>query len=86
MVAINREKEQADRSIRSIFLTKVAMMIAATIRDSRDGMPSGHLYCAVMDVINLDEYNILIGTLKQNGLISESGHYLTWIGPKKEGE
>ena len=50
--------------------------IYETIRDL-GGVPSGHLYARLMGRMSLDTYNLMISTLKQQGLVSESGHYLT---------
>ena len=41
------------------------------------GMPSGHLYARLMDKMSLDQYNMLIGYLKDNGLVNESNNFLT---------
>lgn len=41
------------------------------------GIPSGHLYAQLMGKMTLDQYNDIIGLLKDSALVSESGHYLT---------
>lgn len=45
-------------------------------------VPSGHLYARVMGHLSLEQYNSFIAVLKQQGLVSEKGHLLTWTGPK----
>jgi FAD/FMN-containing dehydrogenase len=55
--------------------------IAEAIRDL-GGVPSGHLYVGLMDKLSLNMYQGIVAKLKQAGLVSEAGHYLTWIGPK----
>jgi hypothetical protein len=60
---------------------KVVAAIGETIRDLGE-VPSGHLYAQLMSRMSLDTYNKIIGILKQTKLVKESGHLLTWIGPK----
>lgn len=60
-------------------------IIAETIRDATretpmQGIPSGHLYAAVMSVCPLHVYNAVIERLKQDGKVAERYHVLTWIG------
>ena len=40
------------------------------------GMPSGHLYARLMDVMTLDQYNSLIDGMIEAGLITRSNHLL----------
>ena len=60
-----------------------ALFIAATvgeiIRDS-GSIPSGHLYSLLMGQMPIDDYNSIIRLLKENELIKEENHLLTWIG------
>ena len=46
------------------------------IKDS-GGMPSGHLYAAVMGQMNLDQYTKRIDRLKSLDLVVESNHWLS---------
>ena len=46
------------------------------IKDS-GGMPSGHLYAAVMGQMNLDQYTKRIDRLKSLDLITESNDWLS---------
>lgn len=41
-----------------------------------EGIPSGHLYAALMGVMNLDTYNGIISGLKSNGKITDNGYLL----------
>ena len=47
------------------------------IRAGNDGIPSGHLYAAVMMYMNLDTYHAAIALLVKSGLVKQSGHLLT---------
>jgi len=42
-----------------------------------NGMPSGHLYAAVMGQMSLDQYTKRIDRLKSLNLITESNHWLS---------
>ena len=52
-----------------------------TIREL-GSVPSGHLYARVMDTLSLSQYQQVIGLLKREGLVLESGHLLTWAEPE----
>jgi hypothetical protein len=54
--------------------------IAEAIRELGE-VPSGHLYAQVCGRMELAAYERIIGTLKNAGLVAESGHLLKWIGP-----
>jgi hypothetical protein len=53
--------------------------VADTIRELGD-VPSGHLYAHLMSKLSREQYEQVIGVLKQAGLITESNHLLTWVG------
>ena len=53
------------------------MIIATAIKEAR-AIPSGVLYAAVCAKISLTEYDGAIRLLKQQNLISEKQHLLTW--------
>lgn len=59
---------------------RVDAAIAEAIR-KLGTVPSGHLYASLMGHLSLDQYQQIIGRLKRAGLVSESYHELTWIGP-----
>jgi hypothetical protein len=44
-------------------------------------VPSGELYSQVMNSLDLRTYESIIDVLKGAGVVSESGHLLTWTGP-----
>jgi hypothetical protein len=53
--------------------------VGAIIRENKN-IPNGVLYSLVMGYISLENYNRIIQTLKENKLITESNHVLTWVG------
>ena len=53
--------------------------VADAIRELGE-VPSGHLYAHLMSKLSLEQYEQVIGILKQAGLITESNHLLTWVG------
>ena len=53
--------------------------VADAIRELGE-VPSGHLYAHLMGKLSLEQYEQVIGVLKQAGLITESNHLLTWVG------
>lgn len=56
--------------------------IAEAIKEAKE-IPSGHLYAVLMDKMNIDQYNQLIGILKRTGLVTEDNHLLKWNEPGK---
>ena len=60
-------------------MLSIVTAIADAIRDL-GSVPSGHLYARVMGALSLSQYNQVIGILKKQGLVEESGHLLTWSG------
>ena len=67
-------KEQIRAAIETVRL------LADTIRELKR-VPSGELYAQVMGAMDLVTYQRAIQTLKNTGLVSESGHLLEWRGP-----
>ena len=55
----------------------VLKAIADTIKELKE-VPSGELYAGVMGSLSLEEYNTVIGILKQAGVITESNYLLKW--------
>jgi len=43
------------------------------------GLPSGHLYAAVMQYVELEKYNQLIQILKDTGIVREVNHCLFYV-------
>jgi hypothetical protein len=58
----------------------VIRAVADTIREVKS-VPSGHLYAGLMGVMSLSQFEQVVGILTRGGMISNSGHVLTWIGP-----
>ena len=54
--------------------------VADAIRELKR-VPSGELYAQLMPVMDLATYERVIQTLKNTGLVAESGHLLEWRGP-----
>ena len=75
-------KAQISKKANAVIQT--AAMIGKLIQESgKDGVPSGHLYAALMATsshFNIENYNRYIEILKKAGLIEEKFHVLTWIG------
>jgi len=60
-------------------ITVVKDILLETIREAGpNGIPSGHLYAALMGHLSLDSYQALIGMLKTAGKVKESYHVLTY--------
>lgn len=57
---------------------RILLVVTETIR-AAGSLPSGPLF-AVLGV-ELSTYQAILGTLKRAGLVKESGHVLTWVGP-----
>ena len=62
---------------------KVVAIVGRAIKELGE-VPSGHLYARLMDVMNLDQYQAIIGILKKAGLINEENYLLTWVGGNDE--
>lgn len=65
--------------LRDIF----ALIKTATAESPLRGIPSGHLYAAVSDVMDLDTYNRLILVMKDSGLIEEVNYLLRALPDKQ---
>ena len=57
----------------------ILIAVADAIRELGE-VPSGHLYAHLMSKLSLEQYEQVIATLKQAGLITESNHLLSWVG------
>jgi hypothetical protein len=53
--------------------------VASLIKEVKE-IPSGHLYAQLMGKMTLDQYNDMIATLKNAGLVSLKNDLLTYIG------
>lgn len=68
-------KEQLKATLQAV------LAVGEAIREVGE-VPSGHLYAQLMGHLRLDQYNAIIRTLKEAGVVSESNYLLKWIGPK----
>lgn len=60
---------------------KVVAAIGLAIYEAKE-IPSGHLYATVMGTVTLDQYEKIIGMLKDQKLVAETpAHLLRWVGP-----
>jgi hypothetical protein len=59
---------------------QIVLVVAEAIKEL-GSVPSGHLYAQLMSHMTLDTYTKIIGILKKGGMVTESGHLLTWVGP-----
>jgi|688.fasta_scaffold13647_5 hypothetical protein len=57
---------------------EIVMAVAETIREAGE-IPSGHLYAGLMEKgCTLTQYDNLIRTLIESGIVRKSGHMLKW--------
>lgn len=59
-----------------------AVMVIGNAIKELGSVPNGHLYANLMGSMSLESYSKVIDLLKRTGLVSESNHLLTWVGPK----
>ena len=55
---------------------RVANIIAGLVAETPTGAPSGILYSGLMGLLDLDEYQSIVGALEQAGLIETRCHVL----------
>ena len=60
-------------------LVALAGAIAEAVKDLPHGIPSGHLYAALMGQMALLDYQLLLSVLKLAGMIRVESHYINWI-------
>jgi hypothetical protein len=60
---------------------EATLWVAEAIREL-GSVPSGHLYANLLGHLTLENYKSIIRTLRGAGLVEESNHVLTWVGPK----
>lgn len=58
----------------------VVKNVADIIREL-GSVPSGVLYARLTGIMTLEQYQRILGHLKNSGLIRESNHLLTWVAP-----
>lgn len=71
---MNVTKEQIAQGLNTI------RAVADTIRELKT-VPNGVLYAQLMGVMDLAQYDKIIGILKRTGLVKETNHLLEWIEP-----
>lgn len=67
-------KEQVQAAVQMI-------MAMGNVIKEFGSVPSGHLYARLMGKLSLGEYEKIIGTLKNAGLVREVNYLLIWTGP-----
>ena len=57
----------------------IALSIIETLAEKTEGtgLPSGHMYAALMGLVGLSEFQGIIAGLQNVGLVDVSGHYVT---------
>jgi len=57
----------------------IALSIVETLTDKSEGtgLPSSHMYAALMGLVGLSEYQGIIAGLQHVGLVDVSNHYVT---------
>ena len=59
-----------------IVLVAILTTCADAQRTPMGGVPSGHLYAALMSTTDLNHYHTILSTLKSAGFVEERGHFL----------
>ena len=57
----------------------IALSILETLAEKTDGtgIPSGHMYAVLMDLVGLDQFQRILAGLEHVVLVNVSGHYVT---------
>ena len=55
---------------------KIVRAVYEAIRESGEGIASGHLYAMMLGVVTLGSYQSIISLLVRNGLITSRGDWL----------
>lgn len=57
----------------------IALSIIETLAEKTEGtgLPSGHMYAALMGLVELDQFQRILAGLEHVGLVNVSGHYVT---------
>lgn len=62
-----------------------AFLMCAAITEAIRGLgevPSGHLYARLMDKVDIQTYERIIGVIVGSGLVQKKGDLLRWVGPE----
>ena len=70
-----------NRKQANVYLATILTTVAEAKDSMLGGIPSGHLYAALMGRMSLEEFNMLIGICKEGGLLIDAHHLLT-LTPK----
>lgn len=62
---------------RAVLLAITEIILDAITEAGTRGIPSGHLYAALMGHMNIDTYNVIIEALINTGKIKQSNYLLT---------
>lgn len=62
----------------------ITLAVSEAIREA-GSIPAGTLYALLCSKVDLQGFEAMVRNLKNAELVSESGHMLTWTGPKIEG-
>jgi hypothetical protein len=76
MAFMTTQQQQIDATLQTI------KVLADAIRESPNGIPSGHLYAVATNTMSLATYQSMIDMLKRAKLVSEKNYLLTWMGPR----
>lgn len=60
-------------------MREIVSVFAEAVKTAGE-IPSGHLYAMVMGKFTLEQFNTIIGVLKDANLITEKNHLLSWVG------
>jgi len=59
-------------------INKIAYLILTTVSDAGNrGVPSGHIYAAIMQHVNIDDYQRALGALVKVELLKQNNFLLT---------
>lgn len=64
---------------RAVLLAITEIILDAITEAGTHGIPSGHLYAALMGHMNIDTYNTIIDALINTGKIKQSNYLLTAV-------
>ena len=69
--------ELGEMSLKEAIVWKAVGAIDDAIKEAgEDGIPSGHLYAMMMDLMSLDTYDSIIDLLKKAGKVKEEDYLL----------
>lgn len=75
-----------DKALENEVTIKAVIGIISAVGDAireLGEVPSGHLYANLMARMEFSTYEMVISSLKNAGLVTETGFILKWVGPAK---